>query len=417
MVYWPRRRRGSSPVEPSRLRPRDLVGESLAGILQRPARTVLTMLGTVLGVGAFTAILGLTATASGQISKDFTVLAATQVTVKDVGSPQDQRMQRTINDFPADADGIVARLNGVVAGGVSWPVFARAPGVSANAIHDTARQIEVDAASPGYLRALDPTIRTGVLYNAFHDSRRMRVAVLGSGAAAQLGVTNLATNPAVFIDGVGYTVVGILADVRRSPDVLLKVLIPEQTATAMYGEPEPDRAPTMLIETRLGAAGLVARQVPLALRPDRPTLLQAAPPPDPHELRDSVAGSLNSLFLILAAITLIIGAAGIANTTLVAVMERTGEIGLRRSLGARPSHIAGQFLAESTTLGTLGGLVGTAVGITVTVGAALAHHWTAILDPATTLPAPLIGTLTGLLAGLYPALRAASIEPLEALRR
>jgi putative ABC transport system permease protein len=212
-------------------------------------------------------------------------------------------------------------------------------------------------------------------------------------------------------------VVGILADVRRSPDVLLKVLIPEQTATAMYGEPEPDRAPTMLIETRLGAAGLVARQVPLALRPDRPTLLQAAPPPDPHELRDSVAGSLNSLFLILAAITLIIGAAGIANTTLVAVMERTGEIGLRRSLGARPSHIAGQFLAESTTLGTLGGLVGTAVGITVTVGAALAHHWTAILDPATTLPAPLIGTLTGLLAGLYPALRAASIEPLEALRR
>jgi putative ABC transport system permease protein len=123
------------------------------------------------------------------------------------------------------------------------------------------------------------------------------------------------------------------------------------------------------------------------------------------------------LFLLLAAICLLIGAVGIANTTLVAVMERTGEIGLRRSLGARPRHIAAQFLAESTALGTLGGLIGTSLGVTAVVTIAVLQHWTAVLQPFTVLPAPLIGTAVGLLAGLYPAMRAALLEPLEALRR
>jgi putative ABC transport system permease protein len=126
---------------------------------------------------------------------------------------------------------------------------------------------------------------------------------------------------------------------------------------------------------------------------------------------------LSGLFLLLATICLLIGAVGIANTTLVAVLERTGEIGLRRSLGARPRHVAAQFLAESTALGTLGGLAGTSLGALTVVVVALARHWTALLDPATVAPAPLIGTLVGLAAGLYPALRASRIEPLDALRR
>jgi putative ABC transport system permease protein len=123
------------------------------------------------------------------------------------------------------------------------------------------------------------------------------------------------------------------------------------------------------------------------------------------------------LFLLLAAISLVIGAVGIANTTLVAILERTGEIGLRRSLGARPRHIAAQFLTESATLGTLGGLLGTSIGVSTVVLVAVIENWTAVLNPLYVMPAPLMGSVVGLLAGLYPALRAARIEPLEALRR
>ena len=370
----------------SRLRVSDLIAEALAGILQRPARTTLTMLGTVLGVGAFTAILGLTSTTSGQVSRDFTVLAATQVTINDVGSAQNRQVEVVQDDFPPNADAVVSRLNGAVHGGVTWSISPTAqPEVSASDTSTNAQQIEVDAASPGYLQALDPTMEAGVLFNTFHDDRQMRVAVLGSAAATQLGVTNLADNPAIFVNGIGYTVVGILATVARNPDALLKVIIPEKTAISIYGLPSPDAPPSMLIETKLGAASLIAKQAPLALRPDQPGLLQAVPPPDPHQLRDAVAGNLDSLFLLLAGITLLIGAVGIANTTLVAVMERVGEIGLRRALGARPMHVAIQFLAESGTLGTLGGLIGSSLGIIVTISVALAHHWTAVLNPATTL--------------------------------
>lgn len=108
---------------------------------------------------------------------------------------------------------------------------------------------------------------------------------------------------------------------------------------------------------------------------------------------------------------------GIANTTLVAVMERTGEIGLRRALGARGRHITWQFLAESTALGLIGGLIGTSLGTGVVVGVSAARAWTPVLDPTTLATAPVLGLVTGLLAGLYPAWRASRIPPAEALRR
>jgi putative ABC transport system permease protein len=99
------------------------------------------------------------------------------------------------------------------------------------------------------------------------------------------------------------------------------------------------------------------------------------------------------------------------------VLERANEIGVRRAIGARPWHIMTQFLAESGVLGFMGGLAGTSVGVLIVLGTAIANHWTAVIDPATVLPAPLAGAAIGLTAGAYPSLRAASIEPAEALRR
>jgi putative ABC transport system permease protein len=272
------------------------------------------------------------------------------------------------------------------------------------------------AASPGALNAIQPTLASGTLYNGFHEQSKARVCVLGSGAARILGISRLDDQPVVFIGNTAFTVVGIVSDTARLPQFLLGVMIPTSTALTVF-PPATNNPAQMVIHTQIGAAGLIAREAPLALRPDQPSRLTAVPPPDPHTLRDHVSTDMSSLFLLLAAISLLIGAVGIANTTLVAVLERTGEIGLRRALGARPRHVSGQFLTESTILGTLGGLIGTSLGALTVVAVAVIRNWTAVLAPWSVLSAPFIGMLVGLAAGLYPALRASRIEPLEALRQ
>ncbi|WP_037607391.1 ABC transporter permease [Streptacidiphilus rugosus] len=411
-----------APIDRTRPRVRDTLSEALTGLVQRPARSALTMLGTLLGVGAFVAVLGLTSTATGQIGHSFNVLEDTTVTIHDNPTPgQGATARGAAMDFPQDSDDRLQALNGVLTAGVWWVVPLRNPLVSARpdlSGASTARpdsDVSVYALSPGAVQAMQPRLAAGTVYNAFHQSHREHVCLLGAAAARQLGISRVDNQPAVFVNGVAYTVLGIVADTESLPQTLLGMMIPSSTALSLYGPPV-DSPAQALVHTRLGAAQLIARQAPLALRPDQPGLLQAVPPPDPHSLRDQVSRDLSSLFLVLAAICLVIGAVGIANTTLVAVLERTGEIGLRRSMGARPRHIATQFLAESTALGLLGGLVGTSCGVATVVATALAKHWTAVIDPLTVLPAPLIGAGIGLLAGLYPALRAARIEPLEALR-
>ncbi|RPF34215.1 ABC transporter permease [Streptomyces sp. TLI_185] len=393
---------------------RDLFSEAGAGMLQRPARSALTALGTVLGVGTFVAILGLTSTTSSQIDSRFNALTATEVTVQDAVHDPDGLIGPT---FPEDADTRIRRVNGVRAAGVFWTVRDdRASTVrSAPVAEAEGKSIDVVAASPGVLRAAVPTLAEGRLYDDAM-ARRGRVAVIGEATAAQLGITTLQTHPAVFIGDEPFTVVGIVQDVQRKPDLLLSVVVPRTSAEELWGRPGPAEA-SMLVATDLGAARQVAEEAPTALRPDHPEYLKAIPPPDPRGLRSGVGSDLSQLFLLLAGICLVIGAVGIANTTLVAVLERTGEIGLRRALGARARHITAQFLAESGTLGALGGLVGTSLGVLTVVGVALARHWTPILHPGTVAAAPLVGLATGILAGLYPAWRASRIEPVEALRR
>ncbi|MDX3379792.1 ABC transporter permease [Streptomyces sp. ME02-6991-2A] len=403
--------------ERSRLSRRDLLSECAAGILQRPARSALTALGTVLGVGTFVAVLGLTATTSSQIDSRFNELTATQVTVEDTGGEQPEYLE---NAFPADADRRVEALNGVRKAGVYWPVrlapeelvSAAPPGTG-----EEGERTEVVAASPGILDAAGPVLEQGRTFDAYHDRRGENVAVIGSGLAARLGISTLETAPAVFVGDHAFTVIGTIADVERKADLLLSVVVPRTTAERIWGGPDSGARAQMLISTDLGAARQIAEQAALALDPAHPEHFRAVPPPDPRSLRGSVTSDLDELFILLAGICLVIGAVGIANTTLVAVLERTGEIGLRRALGARGRHITLQFLAESGGLGALGGLVGTSLGTVTVVAMAYVRDWTPVIHPATVVAAPVIGLVTGLLAGLYPAWRASRIQPAEALRR
>lgn len=415
------RRKSRGPVPATRLTVLDAADEAVSAMLARPARACLTVLGTLLGVAAFVAVLGLTATAGGQISQRFTALAATEVVVED--APDDPAVAGA--PFPPDTEERLLALNGVRAAGVFWPPSLGSTGALVSARPPSVRetpgeQLTVLAATPGYFAAIHAEVGAGRLYDAFHDENAQPVAVLGRAAARRLGVTRIDAQPAVFIGRTPLTVIGIVDDVARQSETLLSVIVPSGTAKRLWGEPvggRTEQPPKVLIETDLGAAPLIGRQAAVAIRPDRPGRFKVAVPPDPKRLKRQVNTDLGVLFLALAGICLVIGALGIANTTLVAVLERTAEIGLRRSLGARRKHITVQFLAESGMLGLLGGLVGTGIGVAVVVGVAVVRDWTPILEPLTVLPAPLVGAATGLLAGLYPSWRAGRIEPVEALRR
>lgn len=393
----------------SRLPLRDLVDEVVIGLTARPARTLLTALGTIIGVAALVTTLGLAKTAGNQIVSRFDELEATAVTV----SPANDRF----SVLPFDAESRLERLNGVVAAGTKSDVavgdrLARSVPVI-DPLGQTEFQIPVVAVSPGLFDAARVELDAGSLFDAGHDSNADPVAVLGPGAAERLNVTRVDNSPSIFLGDETLAVVGILGDTERQPALLNAIIVPNGYARDRLGLRAPE---LVLIDVEIGAADLIGEQAPVALAPGRDDQLTARVPAAPTRVRSDVQDDVNALFLILGGVSLLVGAIGIANVTLVSVLERTGEIGLRRALGATRRHIATQFLAESAALGALAGLFGTSIGVLSIVAISAAREWTPVLDSWLPFAAPLLGAAIGLLAGTYPAWKASRLEPIQALR-
>ena len=393
----------------------DLLNEALAGMFARPGRMALTVLGVVIGMSALVATLGLTRTAGNRIISQFDQLAATELFV----TPRPGTATGMVDPraIPWDAPARLQRLNGVVAAGLVSEVDVGDAMVSSSPVKDPLNQsavkLAVRAASPEMFRAVRAELASGRFPDAGHSSRADRVAVLGPDAALRLGIARLERLPAVSIGDQLYMVIGILRDVARKPELLGSVIIPEGTARQYFGLAGPG---TVVVETKIGAAYLIADQARYALRPDDPRLLKVQVPQEPKRVRDEVQTDLNLMFLMLGGLSLIVGALGIANITLVGVMERTGEIGLRRAIGATRRHIAMQFLFESAAMGVIGGVIGASLGVLIVIGVAAYQVWSPVLDPAAPALAPLIGGVIGVLSGIYPALRAANLEPADAFR-
>jgi macrolide transport system ATP-binding/permease protein len=327
-------------VLPSGITLRDLLAEALAGMFSRPCRMVLTVPGVVIGLTALVATLGLTRTAGNRIISQFDQLAATELFIS--ARPGQTTGVVDPRALPWDAPARLLRLNGVVAAGTMSDVELGDTLVSASPVKDPVNQsafkLAVRAASPELFGAVRAELQTGRTPDAGHSSRADRVAVLGPDAATRLGISRVDQLPAVSIGDQVYLVIGILSDVARKPELLGAVIIPEGTARRFFGLVGPQ---LVVVETRVGAAYLIAEQARVALRPDDARTLKVEVPPEPRRVRDDVQTDLNVMFLLLGGLSFVVGAIGIANITLVGVMERTAEIGLRRAIGATPRPCRG----------------------------------------------------------------------------
>lgn len=414
----------STPPEPaarglsrSRLYPGDLLSEMMISLTARPARTLLTALGTILGVAALVATLGLARTAGNQIVARFDELSATEVKVEPNQNNGGGGSRQRTSSLPFDAEDRLLRLNGVTAAGTKSDVDTGGELVRSVPVVDplgqTEFQIPMVAASPGLFAAVRADLLTGRFFDSVHDEAAYPVVVLGPGAATRLNITQTRNAPSIFVGDESLVVIGILSNVERRPDLLNSIIVSNGLARDRFGLEAPAE---VVIDVEVGAAELIGSQAAVALAPNNPESLRVSVPPSPTRAKNRVQDDVNSLFLVLGGISLIVGAIGIANVTLVSVLERTSEIGLRRAMGATRRHIATQFLAESAALGTLAGLLGASLGILTIVAVSASRQWTPVLSPILPILAPFLGMLIGLIAGTYPSWKAANLEPITALR-
>ncbi|MBB5786829.1 ABC transporter permease [Jiangella mangrovi] len=408
------RRRGRQRVtrRGRRMTLRDLTSEALAGVAARPSRLALTTLGTVLGIAALVATIGLGQTAAGQISDRFDAVAATRVTVEP-GETEGPDGQVALTQLPWDAPARLERLAGVESAGTFAAVDVGGDPVRGVPYGTQEQTVPVAAASPGLFESLGARLSGGRTFDEGHDARGDAVVVLGRYAADRLGINRVDAQPSIFIGDRAFTVIGIVDSVDYRTELQDSVIMPMTTARELFGLEAPE---VLEVRTELGAAQLIGRQAPIAVDPNNPDLLDVSAPPRPGSLRDNVSADVNGLFLALGGLSLLVGGLGIANVTLLSVLERISEIGLRRAVGAGRVHVAGQFLVESGIVGLLGGLIGSTIGVLATVGVSVVRDWTPLLDIRLALVAPLLGGLIGLVAGAYPAWRASAVEPITALR-
>jgi macrolide transport system ATP-binding/permease protein len=394
-----------SPEHASQLRASDLLREALSTIQGRPGRSA-ALAGTVaVAVALVVANLGLAQTASSQVSDRFDARRNREVTVTVPATIGTDSVASA--HLAGDAERRVKDLAGVDDAGVLATHDERS--VQAIATSPT-EALPLAGVSPGLLTTAGAKIEW-----APGQAHRLgaRQLVVGAVPAEQLELAAPASNPSIVVDGIPFAVVGVIRRVARAPQLLASVVMSERDAS-MFGRPSGLQ---VLIQTAPGAAPQVARQAPIALDPVDPSRFEIRAPVDPSSLREEIQSDIATTLLALTLVAALASMIGVANAMMVSVIERIGELGLRRAIGARPIHILSQTTAEALLLGVAGGAGGFLIGTTGVLAVTVAQQWQPVLDVRLVPVALAGGALVGVLGGLAAAIRASRIQPSDALRR
>ncbi len=388
----------------SRLSTVDLLGTGALGLRSRPLRAALSALGIALGIACVVAVLGISASSQAKLLAEIEALGTNLLTVQAGRTATGDAAK-----LPVEAPARIGRLDGVqrvaAVGKLPAKVYRndRIPAAATSGIEVLATTLDLAA-------TLQVGVRSGGWLN--EATARFPATVLGAAAARRLGVA--AAGAHVYLGGQWFTVVGILAASPLDTTIDSAALVGVAVARDRLGF---DGAPTKIYQRSTEDTVLVVRaKLARATNPERPDEVTVSRPSDALVARALAARTGSDLFVGLGAVALLVGAVGIANVMVIAVLERRAEIGLRRALGATRAHVRRQFLVESVLLAALGGVTGLVAGTAITFGYALTRGWIPVL-PAAAIGIAFAGSvLAGILAGGYPANRAARLSPTEALR-
>jgi putative ABC transport system permease protein len=393
-------------IESPRLRLSDLARVASVGLRTRRVRAALSALGIAIGVAAIVAVLGLSASSQAGLLSEIDKLGTNLLTVTN-----GQTLFGQTSELPLAAPGMIARIGPVIqvqeTGSTSANVYRSPliPSVNTNAI-------SVQAASLGLPATVGATVAAGSYLNA--ATAREPVAVLGAAAAQRLGIDRIYPGERVWLGGQWFYLAGILSSALLAPEIDGSVLVGFPAAKRYLGF---DGHPTTVyVRSVTSQTAAVQTVLGATANPEAPNEVDVSQPSAALTARAETQGALNSLFLGLGAVSLLVGAVGVANIMLIGVLERRSEIGLRRALGATKRQIRNQFLSEAILLALLGGVAGVIAGILATAVYANTKGWTVVIPTTAWAGGLAAAVMIGAIAGLLPAIRAARMSPTEALR-
>jgi len=393
---------------------------ALQAIRANKLRSFLTMLGIIIGVGAVITMVALGSGAQKAVQARIQALGPTLLSVFPGASFRggifmDMRVSLTMDDYEA-----LARDAGHVKGVV--PELTRNLQIKRGNLN---QNVSIVGTTPNYTAVKNYTVVAGRMFTAGEDEGRRRFAVVGSAIPDMLNANPAAMiGQEVQIRGIPFEIIGVLgpkgsAGGFGNPDE--QILIPLQTAR--YRIMGTDRLRSITVDaasvpemtlTMIEIERVLRREH--KIRPGADNDFQIRNQSDILATFQQTTETFTYLLAGIAAVSLLVGGIGIMNIMLVSVTERTREIGVRKALGATRFNIMFQFLVEALVLCLVGGLIGILFGTLGAVGLSKLAHWNTSINGFAILIAFVFSAIVGLFFGIWPARRAASLDPIVALR-